>query len=294
MMNCQDPSTQSEAMLCRLCRGPLSLSFRERVLNKYPVGYWRCLDCGSMQTDPPHWLEESYSAPRPMTDTGMVARSIQMAQMTSLLLRIASVGAQTKCLDWGGGNGLFCRMMRDQGYNFFNDDKYAKPFYCDGFTFQRAGIAKCDILTSFEIFEHLANPVVELEEILSLEPRLWIFSTQLYEQQGPEWNYFGPANGQHVFFYSAQGLEGFATAHGYRFIRGRHLHAFVKQTGSPYLQNRISLNCARKVLAGGKLAGLVAGLNFLARQRHAFRHWQADRDHVRRLANLDAAGPGRR
>jgi hypothetical protein len=288
MMNCLENDPQNGAMLCRLCGGPTSLSFSERVLNKYSTGYWRCLDCGSMQTDPPHWLEESYATLRPVTDTGIVARGIQMTQMTSLLLKIAGVSADTQCLDWGGGNGLFCRMMRDQGYNFFNDDKYVEPFYCNGFTADRIGIAKCDVLTSFEIFEHLANPVVELSDILRLEPRLWIFSTQLYEKQGRDWNYFGPSIGQHVFFYSARGLEGFAQARGYRFVRGRHLHMFLKQTGNPYLRGRIPRDCTRKLLAGGKFVGLAAGLHFLARQRHAFRHWQADRDHLKQAVKLEA------
>jgi hypothetical protein len=294
MMNFLEPDPQNRAMLCRLCGGPTSLNFTERVLNKYSAGYWRCLDCGSMQTDPPHWLAEAYATTRLMTDTGMVSRSIQMAQMTSLLLKIAGVAGQTLCLDWGGGNGLFCRMMRDQGYNFFNDDKYAKPFYCDGFTAERVGIAKCDILTSFEVFEHLANPAVELADILRFDPRLWIFSTQLYENQAREWNYFGPQNGQHVFFYSADGLRKFAEGHGYRFVRGRHLHLFVKQSANPYFASRISRNGARKILAGGKLAGFAAGLHFLARQRHAFRHWQSDRELLKQGPKLEALRPGRR
>ena len=102
-----------------------------------------------------------------------------MAQLTSLLLRMAGVGPQTRCLDWGGGNGLFCRMMRDQGYNFFNDDKYAEPFYCAGFTADHENIENYDVVTSFEVFEHLAAPKRELAAILELKPRLWVFSTQL-------------------------------------------------------------------------------------------------------------------
>ena len=67
-------------------------------------------------------------------DTGMVARTWQMAQATSLILNLAGVGSNRVCMDWGGGNGLFCRMMRDQGFNFISDDKYAEPFYSRGFT----------------------------------------------------------------------------------------------------------------------------------------------------------------
>jgi hypothetical protein len=72
-------------------------------------------------------------------------------------------------------------------------------------------------IQSLFLFEHLPNPKRELTEILRLDPKLWIFSTQLYEHQGPEWNYFGPSLGRHVFFYSEKALRDFADAHGYDF-----------------------------------------------------------------------------
>ncbi|HXJ03156.1 MAG TPA: class I SAM-dependent methyltransferase [Micropepsaceae bacterium] len=266
---------------CRLCGGPTTVSFTAKILKKYPADFHRCDRCGSMQTDSPYWLDESYAVVHSATDTGMAARTLQMAQLTSLLLRIVGVGSQTQCLDWGGGNGLFCRMMRDQGYNFFNYDKYAEPFYCAGFTAKDAGIAKCDIVTAFEVFEHLPDPKTELADILRFQPKLWIFSTQLYENQGPDWKYFGPGLGRHVFFYSEQALHEFAGAHGYRFIRGRHLHLFAKRSDNPYFRSGFVQRRIRRILNGGKLAGLAAGLHFLVRQHHAYRYWQSDSDRVR-------------
>jgi hypothetical protein len=275
-----DSEPRTEA--CRLCGGQATLSFTDTILNKHVSGFWRCARCGSLQTDTPHWLEESYASVHSATDTGMVARNLQMAQFVSLLLRMAGVGRDTLCLDWGGGNGLFCRLMRDQGYNFFNDDRYAEPFYCTGFTADRIGIARCDIITSFEVFEHLPNPKAELAEILRFEPKLWIFSTQLYENQGPEWAYLAPALGRHVFFYSEKALSVFAAKHGYQFLRGRHLHMLVKRTGNPYWQRLLLRHGAPLLIGGGKLAGATAGLHFLARQRRAYRYWQSDSEHVRR------------
>ena len=280
-MNLLESAAENRPEPCRLCGGATAIRFTAKILKKYPAGFRRCDDCGSMQTDSPYWLDESYAIVHSATDTGMASRTIQMAQLTSLLLRMAGVGPQTLCLDWGGGNGLFCRMMRDQGYNFFNDDKYAEPFYCAGFTAAEIGIAKCDIVTAFEVFEHLPNPKIELAEILRFEPKLWIFSTQLYENQGPEWNYFGPALGRHVFFYSERSLHQFAEAHGYRFIRGRHIHLFAKRADNPYFRRGFFRHGIQRVLDGGKWAGLAASLHFLARQRHAYRHWQSDADRMR-------------
>src|SRR5579871_1583582 len=166
VMNHLESSFSDTANPCRLCSGATTFAFALRVLNKHTIGYWRCSLCGSLQTDPPHWLDEAYASIHSATDTGMVARNIQMAQLSSLIFAIAGIGPKTLCLDWGGGNGLFCRMMRDQGFNFFNDDKYAEPFYCAGFTADTIHIAKCDVITSFEVFEHLPNPKAELAEIL--------------------------------------------------------------------------------------------------------------------------------
>jgi hypothetical protein len=266
---------------CRLCGGETSFQFIKLILNKHEVRYWRCVDCFCLQTDAPHWLAESYRTVHSPTDTGMVARSWQMAQTSSLLLHLAGVDPQTPCLDWGGGNGLFCRTMRDQGYNFINYDKYADPFYCIGFTQEDWALAASDIVTSFEVFEHLPDPAVQLKEILKFDPKIWIFSTQLYAAQDRNWSYLSPELGRHVFFYSDAGLSRFAEEHGYRFVRGRETHMFLKRSGHGYLKAPLQRYGAFRLLAGARAAQLGAGLHFLLRQRMAYRHWRADGQLVR-------------
>ena len=263
---------------CRLCDGATSPSFAGKILGKYAVGYWLCRQCGSLQTDQPHWLHEAYENLAPARDVGMVARTLQMAQLTSAILRIAGVGAETAGLDFGGGNGLFCRMMRDQGFNFFNDDKYAEPYYCVGFTRESRGLRQFDVLTSFEVFEHLPNPKAELGALLAFDPKLWILSTQLHANQGPDWRYLAPASGAHVFFYSEKALHDFADRHGLLFLPGRHLHMFLKRERNPFLPSGHAKRLLQKVLAGGRAVTLGATLHFAARQRRAYLRWQADRD----------------
>jgi hypothetical protein len=274
---------RSDALPCRLCGGTARFQFSHQVLDKYPVGYWRCEACQSLETDPPHWLDESYATLT--ADTGMVARNWQMAQITSLLLGLAGVGPDIACMDWGGGNGLFCRMMRDQGYNFVSDDKYADPFYSRGFTRQDCGITRSDIVTSFELFEHLPDPASELKEILSFEPKLWIFSTQLYSSQDKTWKYLGPDLGRHVFFYSHAGLAKFAEANGFEFFRGRDLHMLVRRGGHGYLKGALKRRFAAGLLAGSKPALLLASFNFLSRQRKAYLRWRADSAKAKQTAS---------
>jgi hypothetical protein len=271
----QDP-VRSDSIACRLCGGGASFLFSHPVLDKYSVAYWRCDTCHCLETDAPYWLDESYESVHLSADTGMVARNWQMAQTTSLLLSLAGAGPAVQGMDWGGGNGLFCRMMRDQGYNFVSDDKYAEPFYSRAFTRESAGITQSDIVTSFELFEHLPDPGSDLKQILAFEPKLWIFSTQLYRDQDRNWKYLGPDLGRHVFFYSAAGLRKFAENNGFEFLQGRDVHMLIRRSGHNYLQGALKRRIAAALLAGSRPASLAAALHFIARQRKAYLYWRAD------------------
>jgi methyltransferase family protein len=210
----------------------------------------------------------------------MAARILQMAQLVSLALRLAGIDSQARCLDYGGGNGLFCRMMRDQGFDFWNYDKYVTPFYCSGFVVERP-TTPFAVITAFEVFEHLAQPARDIDEIFGLEPNLWIFSTQLYRDQGADWDYLARTNGRHVFFYTARALEGLAARRGYVFIPGRQIHAFIKSNADGILQRPFARAAIKHLLEGNRAVALAAVLNFSWQQRYAFRRWRADRDRLR-------------
>ncbi len=215
---------------CRLCGGPTEIQFEKRVLKKYSVAYSECQDCGSLQTDPPFWLGETYDDPRPVRDVGMVYRSVRFARLTSLLGFILGIGADVPCLDWGGGNGLFCRSMRDRKFNYFCYDKYIQPFYSVGFTCEHPEPGRFALVTAFEVFEHLPNPDTDLKEIFGLQPDVIMFSTLLYNRQGDAWPYLGPERGGHVFFYTARALAQVGANEGYDFLQGTNFHIFLKNS----------------------------------------------------------------
>ena len=171
--------------------------------------------------------------------------------------------------------------MRDQGYDFLNHEKYVEPFYCSGFSANQHGVTQSDVITSFEVFEHLSDPQADLLEILNLAPRVVIFSTALYSGQGLDWDYLTPINGRHVFFYSATGLHDFASKHGFVFMPGRHLHMLLQKTRNPFFFRAYAKSLARQVLAGGSFWRLLTALHFLNRQRHAQLYHQADHDAVK-------------
>ena len=62
-------------MDCRVCHRPLGTSFSEgRILDRN-VEYFECSECGYVQTEEPTWLDEAYSSPINLSDTGIMARN---------------------------------------------------------------------------------------------------------------------------------------------------------------------------------------------------------------------------
>src|SRR5215470_1249723 len=118
---------------CRLCGGPASHQFAAKVLNRFDVSYFRCTDCGSLQTDPPHWLDLAYSKgeARSIYDVGAVTRTRRTAAAALCTYRLA--GLSGPILDFGGGSGLLCRMLRDAGLDARTFDEYADGGYAKGF-----------------------------------------------------------------------------------------------------------------------------------------------------------------
>ncbi|HTB07767.1 MAG TPA: class I SAM-dependent methyltransferase, partial [Bacteroidia bacterium] len=123
------------------------------------------------------------------------------------------------CIDYGGGYGLFVRMMRDKGFQFYRYDTYCQNLFALHFDFKDSTVKKFDILTAFEVFEHLANPLEEIEKMLEMSDNL-IFSTIIAPVSSNEfdkWWYRAPLSGQHVSFYTIDSLKLIAKKYGKHF-----------------------------------------------------------------------------
>src|SRR5918996_853624 len=106
-------------MKCKICdsRSP-SLFERAMVLGKYEVAYFECNECGFVQTEEPFWLEEAYSVAVGPSDIGLVNRNLINLELARTVIAIF-FNRQEKFLDYGGGYGLFVRLMRDKGFDFY-------------------------------------------------------------------------------------------------------------------------------------------------------------------------------
>ncbi|MEQ1850956.1 MAG: class I SAM-dependent methyltransferase [Chthoniobacteraceae bacterium] len=207
---------------CRLCGGRVDVAFSKKVMGKYDVAFLRCMECDSMQTESPYWLEESYANGRRGEDLHAVGRC-QRAQMTIYFMaRLLGLGKSARILDFGGGNGLLVRMLRNIGLNAYRSDKYAENCFAVGFEDEPG--ARYDMVTCFEVFEHLPFPQRDLEEIFGRKPQMVYASTCLYRGEGASWDYLCANSGGHVFFYSMKAIEWIGKRFGYDvFVDGVNL-----------------------------------------------------------------------
>jgi len=218
-------------MRSKITGGETTLIFETKVLNKYNVKYYKCRDTGFVQTEEPYWLNEAYSSAITKLDIGIVFRNEQLKNRVSKLISIL-FNPSRLFLDYAGGYGLFTRMMRDIGYDFYHTDQYCQNMFAEHFDLldcnQKSGF---EVVTAFEVFEHLSNPIEEIKEMTKLSDNL-IFSTELQPANGDliNWWYLAPETGQHISFYTESSLKAIAKQLGCHFTTDGHsLHLFTKK-----------------------------------------------------------------
>lgn len=223
---------KSDVIPCRLCAAPAAFKFSRRADDGDEVCCYECNACRSLQTEAPYWLEAEYAASAAdgclNLDTYAAARSARSRTSVYFLWRLAGFGSpHDKLLDWGGGVGLMVRLLRDIGIDAYLYDKYATNHFASGFV--KSDLHTYRVVTAFEVFEHFANPTIDLEAVFALAPSLLVISTGIYQKQDAGWPYLGPPKSEHVFFYSAQALDLIGARHGYLVMRLRHdVTLFVK------------------------------------------------------------------
>ena len=99
---------------CKICNTLIESFDTSVVLGRYPVEYFVCPNCGFIQTEEPYWLDEAYSDAIVDSDIGLMGRNIALSKMVAAILSVCLPHCKT-FLDYGGGYGIFVRLMRDAG-----------------------------------------------------------------------------------------------------------------------------------------------------------------------------------
>ena len=108
-------------MNCKICNAKTANIFDATILAKYNIKYFQCQNCGFLQTEEPYWLEESYRESINISDTGYMSRNIYLSRVSSVLIYLF-FNRKARFIDYGGGYGVFVRLMRDIGFNFYWQD----------------------------------------------------------------------------------------------------------------------------------------------------------------------------
>ena len=201
--------------------------FRAPMLARYEVQYFRCRGCRSLQTELPYWLGEAYSHGEAHStyDTTRVSRSRRTCATILAIYRLA--GFKGPALDFGGGTGLLCRMLRDARVDAYTFDEYDDGGFAKGFI-SKIGERDFDVISAIEVFEHLPDPRGTLDLLFSSGAKVIVATTQAYGEEDASWDYLALFTGQHVFFYSKKALDWIAAKYGYHLARADRFWVFVR------------------------------------------------------------------
>lgn len=235
-------------MKCNICHKKSERIFQKKVLGKYNVGFYRCVDCGYIQTEKPYWLKEAYSDAITSLDIGLIGRNIQLSSVVEDLL-YKYFETNSKYLDFAGGYGMFTRIMRDKGFNFYHQDKFCENLFAKHFALENLNNTerRFELVTSFEMIEHLEIPYQTLDTIFKMS-NSFLFTTQLVPETDLEnWWYFGFEHGQHISFYTTKALNILANHYKKKLYSDGFLHLITNKTDLSIFNSPSKIDKIKKV-----------------------------------------------
>ena len=211
---------------CTVCGRSTAVFGTGTVLGRHPATFRRCDSCGTVFAEDPYWLAEAYERAIAAQDLGLVGRNVAMSDSTVLLSRLVFRRAE-HFVDFGAGNGMFVRLMRDAGFDFRYVDAHGPNLFANGHEVELDGSVHFDLATGFEVLEHLHCPVADLKDLAAVSDALFLTTICLPEPAPPlnAWWYYALETGQHITFYTPRALDALAEQLGfYRQSHGnRHL-----------------------------------------------------------------------
>lgn len=191
-------------------------------LSGVPIYYFRCEGCGfcfapeMYAWTPEDFARRVYNDEYTQVDPDWIETRPRgnAAHVAGLF---GSDGKGIRHLDYGGGIGLMSDLLQGAGWNSTSYD----PFVDRDVRLQDLG--KFDLITSFEVFEHVPDAPQLIDALASLlaQDGLVYFSTLVTESsiaphQRLTWWYAAPRNG-HISLYTRQSLAILGARQGFRF-----------------------------------------------------------------------------
>ncbi len=188
---------------CKICGMASHLLGEAKVLRKYRVQYYRCVKCGFTQTEALYWLEEAYSSAIACQNVGIMRRNLANCKVTSAVLNLL-FQKTSNVVDFGAGHGVFVRLMRDRGFNFFWPDLRATNDYARGFESQEG--ATYDFphsVRSTRTFDRPGRRLLAANELVRERAHFDLLVSSPTPALS-DWWYHVPTTGQHIVFYTPE------------------------------------------------------------------------------------------
>jgi len=250
------------------------------VLGKYDAPYQYCETCDHVFAADPFWLNEAYSDAIVAADTDIVVRNIRTAtRLAAIFFFGFGERGNGKYTDVAGGYGLLTRLMRDLGFNYYWSDPYAHNLFARGFEHD-AQCGQCTAVSAIEVLEHVVDPAHFIQQCLTnFQTDTIAFTTEIFPDRHPplakDWYYYAPETGQHIAFFSSQGLQKLGARLELRYIRLGRIHIFTRKAPSLFKLKLATHNALvlPMALAAVKRLGSKRGLDQAMLLEAARRAW---------------------
>jgi len=178
----------------------------------------------------PHWIGSSFTSHLNSYDVGSADRSLVVAGFVRSLMRARSLKA-SHLLDFGGGDGLAVRYLRDHGVDCRWEDPFCEPRYYVGEAPSRD--AHFDLVFLSEVALHFPDPMSVFGELMTRCDRLLVTAVVPPTQISEDWWYLMPSTGQHVAFYPIDAFREIARRLSVDLVTdGRFFHMFCSKPPS--------------------------------------------------------------
>jgi SAM-dependent methyltransferase len=222
---------------CRLCGSKQA----RRLFSKGTTPFWECAECGfrfATPTTNPNLVAAigdyesaylQYLAPDPSDD-------VNLSSLCEWMQRIVPLEGK-RVLDVGAGSGKLVRFMRARGVEAHGIEPSRALF--DRFLgteaaftwamlddYRSTGVAAFDVVTAFDVIEHVPDPVALLGEVAAvLKPGGVFFASTPdvgslpAKAFGRHWHFYYP---YHLSYFAPGTLARAAEPHGLRVVDCRH------------------------------------------------------------------------
>ena len=204
-------------------------------LSGIPVYYFLCEECGFVfAPEFSSWTQADFAKfiyNQQYADIDPDFKTVRPEINAQGLLKLFPAMNGVKHLDYGGGAGYLSDILHRSGWDSRTYDPYAGEHRV------LPPDSRFQLITSFEVFEHVPDPVKLLDDLGRLldDDGVLFFSTELSDghvqrYKRIDWWYISPRNG-HISIYSKESLRRLAERAGYRYYTILDsLHVFWKKT----------------------------------------------------------------